>query len=163
MVKKMIALIAALVMIVTVLTGCQSAGNNAPKANPAEVVPGIMTEFEKANEGNLPVMMELDAETLQSVYAIDPAWLDAYVCRLPMMNVHATEFFIAHVKDGHMDDVKAAIEARQKALEESWSTYLPEQYDLVKASVNEVSGNYILFAVTEHQDSIKEIFTKAVK
>ena len=161
MMKKMIALAAVLVLVLA-LVGCRSAAP-APQKDPAEVIAAVNKEFLEANKDQLPAFMELDAETLQGMYGIEPEWVTAFVCQFPMMNVHATEYFVAHVADGHMDDVKAAIEARQTALETTWGMYLPEQYELVKKSETVVSGNYVLYAVTEHMDSIKGIFEKNVK
>lgn len=161
MMKRLIALVTILVLAFA-LVGCQSAAPVQQK-DPAEVVASINKEFMEANKDQLPAFMELDAETLQAMYGIEPEWVTAYVCQFPMMNVHATEIFIAHVADGQMDNVKKAIEARKESLDATWSMYLPEQYELVKNSATEVSGNYILFAVTEHMDSIKDIFNKATK
>lgn len=161
MTKRMITLIAVLALVFA-LAGCQKA-DTTTQADPAEAVASINKEFLETNADQLPAFMELDAELLKEVYGVDPEWVDAYVCQIPMMNVHATEFFVAHVKDGHMEDVKAAVEARQAALESTWEMYLPEQYELVKNSATEISGNYVLYAVTEHMDSIKGIFEKAIK
>lgn len=161
MIKRLIAL-ATVIVLALALVGCQSAAP-AQKKDPAEVVASINKEFLEANMDQLPAFMELDAETLQGVYGIEPEWVTAFVCQFPMMNVHATEIFIAHVADGQMDNVKKAIEDRKASLDATWSMYLPEQYELVKNSATEVRGNYILFAVTEHMDSIKGIFENATK
>ena len=161
MMKKLLALFAALMMLVS-LAGCQQEPA-APKADPAEVVANIAKEFIETNGENLPALMELDAEMLKDVYGVDPEWVTAFDCRFPMMNVHATEIFVAHVKDGHMEDVKKAIEARKESLDMTWSMYLPAQYELVQKSETLTSGNYILFAVTEQMDSIKTIFEKSAK
>lgn len=161
MMKRMIAL-ATVFVLALALVGCQSAAPETKK-DPAEVVASINKEFMEKHADQLPAFMELDAETLQGMYGIEPEWVTAFVCQFPMMNVHATEIFIAHVADGQMDNVKQAIEARKESLDATWSMYLPAQYELVQNSVTEVSGNYILFAVTEHADSIKEIFAGATK
>lgn len=161
MMKRILAVM-TIIAVLAVLTGCRSAAP-ADQKDPAEAVASVSKEFLEANADNLPALMELDAETLQGLYGIEPEWVTAYVCQFPMMNVHATEFFIAHVADGHMDDVKAAVEARQASLEATWEMYLPAQYELVKKSETLVSGNYILYAVTEQMDSLKGIFEKNVK
>lgn len=152
-----LALILALAM-----AGCQSA-EPATQKDPAETVGAVMQQFMDANVDQLPALLEADEETLRQLYGIEPEWVTAYDCRISMMNVHATEFFVAHVAQGHMDDVKAAIEARQAALETSWGRYLPAQYELVKDSETVVVGDYVLYAVTEHTDSIREIFEKTVQ
>lgn len=161
--KKMMTIVIALIAAI-VLCGCQPKPDtsNTP-VDPAQTVAGVMNEFLEKHQDALPAFMEVDAETLDAVYGIPSEWVDAYSCRIPMMNVHATEIFVAHAAEGHLDDVKAAIEARQKALEATWEMYLPAQYELVKSSVTEANGNYVLYAVTEHADSIKEIFNKNIQ
>ena len=161
MIKRLIAL-ATVIVLALALVGCQSAAP-AQKKDPAEVVASINKEFLEANMDQLPAFMELDAEMLQGMYGIEPEWVTAFVCQMPMMNVHATEIFIAHVADGQMDNVKKAIEDRKAALDATWSMYLPAQYELVQKSETIVKDNYILFAVTEQMDSIKGIFENATK
>ncbi len=127
------------------------------------VATAIMNEFYTANEGNLPAFMALDDDAMRDFYGMDPAWLTDYACNIPMMNVHATEIFVAKVADGQMDNVKAAIEARKTALDATWSMYLPAQYELVQKSITVEQDGYILFAVTEYTDSIQSIFEEAIK
>ncbi len=163
--RKVLSVLAlVLVFALTLLAGCQKApANNNNSVDPAQAVASIKDKFLSDNADNLPAFMELDNEMLKDFYGVDPEWLTAYVCSVPMMNVHATEFFAAHVKDGQMDNVKAAIEARKASLDATWSMYLPAQYELVQNSITEVNGSFILFAVTEHADSIKTIFAEATK
>ncbi len=160
--KKIVALIAALMVVLFALTACQSE-NKTPAVDPVKAVAAVKDEFYAANADNLPAFMELDAEMLKDFYGMDPEWLTAYVCNVPMMNVHATEIFVAHVKDGQMDNVKAALDARKASLDATWAMYLPAQYELVKNSVTMEKDGFILFAVTEHTDSIKSIFEKNTK
>ena len=89
--------------------------------------------------------------------------LDSYVAKVPMINVKATEFFIAKVKDGKMDTVKEGIAKRQADLDEQWSMYLPDQLELVQNYKLVDSGDYVMFAVTEYADDIVKAFEDAVK
>ena len=80
---------------------------------------------------------------------------------MPFMNTQATEFFMAKVSADNMDAVKAALEARQAALEEQWKQYLPEQLELVQNYKLLTAGDYILFAVSYDADGAETIFTEA--
>lgn len=156
--KRLFALILSSVMVLSLLTAC------GKKEEAKEVdIPALWTSIEESlQEGeHLPALMPLDDDTLQSLYGIDPASLDSYVARMPMMMVHATEFFLAKVKDGEMDTVKQALVDRQAALDEQWSWYLPEQYDLVKNYQLITNGNYILFCVCEDTDTVVKLFNDA--
>ena len=112
---------------------------------------------------DLPGLMDVDSETLSAIYGIDPADLVEYVCKMPMMNVQATEFFIAQVADGRMDAVKAALEARQADLEAQWSQYLPDQLELVQNYQLVTNGNYVIFAVSEYAADAVDIFNTYTK
>ncbi len=109
----------------------------------------------------LPSSMDLTGDDLKSTYGIDPADLEDYVCKLPMMSAHITEFFIAKVKDGKMDAVKAALQARQEAL--AGGFLYPSLVELVEDYKLVVNGNYILFCITENADQAVEIFDDYTK
>ena len=112
--------------------------------------------------GELPSMMELDAETMTFLYGIDANLLEGFVAKMPMMNVHATELFVAEVKDGNMDAVKAGIEKRLGDLELQWEHYLADQYELVKNAKVITSGNYILMCIGHDAAAAADAFTGAL-
>ena len=112
--------------------------------------------------GELPSMMELDAETMTSLYGIDADLLEGFVAKMPMMNVHATEYFVAQVKDGNMDAVKAGIEKRLGDLEVQWEHYLADQYELVQNAQVVTSGNYILLCIGHEAAAAADAFTGAL-
>ena len=154
--NRLFALVLTGVLALGLLTACGS------KEEAKEIdIPALWTSIEETVE--LPSMMELDDSTLKDVYGIDAADLESYVARIPMMNVHATEFFIAKVKDGRMDSVKEAIEKRQADLVTVWEQYLPEQYELVQNYKLETEGNYVLFCVCAQADEVVGLFHDAAK
>ena len=57
-----------------------------------------------------------------------------------------------------MDTVKAGVERRQADLEAQWSTYLPEQLELVQNYKLLTSGNYLFFAISYEADQVAQIF-----
>ncbi len=115
------------------------------------------------SQRELPSFQDLDDDLLSDFYGVDPADLVEYICKIPFMNTQATEFFIAQVQPGQMDTVKAALEARQAALQSQWSQYLPAQLELVENYKLVTSGDYILFAVTEYADDVVNDFNNNVK
>ena len=125
-----------------------------------DVVAAVWTDISKLN---LPKLMALDSATLSSLYGINASDLVSYQCMIPTMAVHATEFFVAEVKDGKMDAVKAGIAKRQADLVAQWSQYLPEQLELVENYKVVTSGNYILFAVSDQVDQAVSIFNGYTK
>lgn len=152
--NRLFALILSLAMLLSLLTAC------GKKEEEKDVdLSALWTSIMESVE--MPSLMELDDETLQLVYGIDPADLESYVARMPFMNVQATEFFLARVKDGKMDTVKEAIEGRQADLVELWSRYLPDQFELVKNYQLVVNGSYVLFCVCGDPDTAVKLFNEA--
>lgn len=111
----------------------------------------------------LPAFMDVDDDLLSALYGIDAADLDSYAGKIPMMNVQATEFFIAKVKSGKMDAVKSGIAQRQSDLDEQWGSYLPEQLELVQNYKLVESGDYVMFAITEYADDMVKAFEDCTK
>ena len=130
---------------------------------PAPTVSVVASIWADISKNELPTLTDLDADLLSSIYGIDASDLEEYICKMPLMNVQATEFFIAKVKDGKMDTVKKALQAHQADLEEQWSQYLPAQLELVKNYKLVTSGSYVLFAVTEYADSTVTAFNTYTK
>ena len=114
-------------------------------------------------QNELPMLTDLNDATLQAVYGINAADLEAYICKMPAMDTQATEFFLAKVKDGKLDTVKAAVEQRQADLVQQWSQYLPEQLELVENYQLVTNGNYILFAIGECAEDAVDAFNTYTK
>lgn len=114
-------------------------------------------------EQDLPALMDLDDSLLSDLYGIDAADLDEYVAKMPLMDVHATEFFIAKVQPGKMSTVKDSISARLADLKAQWERYLPEQLELVNNAQVVESGDYILFCVAEDAQGAVELFQDYTK
>ena len=154
--NRLFALILASAMVLSLLTAC--GGDKKEEKNVD--IPELWASMEENLE--LPMMMELGDDELDFLYGMKASdLLESYVARVPMMNVHATEFFLAKVKEGKMDDVKSALENRQANLTQQWSQYLPDQYALVKDYQLVVNGNYVLFCIAEDADSVVNAFNEA--
>ena len=111
----------------------------------------------------LPSTMELTPQDLENTYGISQDQYEEFVCQYPLMNVTATEILIIKPAEGQEDAVKQAIEARQKALEEQWSMYLPAQLELVENYKLAEAGGYILFCVAEDSEGVVNAFSSAAE
>lgn len=131
-----------------------------PEKPQAAGVDSIWADISKLD---LPSLNPMDDATLSALYGISAADLEEYVFMMPLMNVQATEFFIAKVKDGKMDAVKAGIAKRQADLDAQWAHYLPDQYELVKNYKLVTNGNYVIFAISGLADDAVSIFNSYTK
>ena len=156
--KKILALFLSAVLLLTLLSACGGNENS-------DVTINLDTLWDKITAlGEMPMLMDVPEEYLAEAdnYGIDTADLEDYIAKMPGMMVHATEFFIAKVKDGKMDAVKAALESRQAKLDAQWALYLPDQHELVKNYKLTTNGSYIFFAVSEYAEQAEKLFNDAI-
>lgn len=179
--RKIIAMMMTFVVVGS-LVGCgQSDTQQAPETevvtpedNPGEELEQDTVDTATSELGNLvetitegvelPNQIAMLPEMFADTYGIDTNLLKDYYVSISMMNVQATEIAIFELKDEKdADIVMEGIEKRQKGLEEQWSSYLPEQYELVKNYKVEQKGNKILFVISEQADKIVDNFNNADK
>ena len=137
--------------------------NPTPTPESKPQTSAVQSTWNDISKLSLPNLTAMDDATLFAMYGINASDLEEYVCMMPLMGVHSTEFFIAKVKDGKMDTVKAGIAKRQADLDAQWSQYLPEQYELVKNYKLVTNGNYVLFAISEYAGDAVTIFNSYTK
>jgi hypothetical protein len=88
--------------------------------------------------------MELSEDDISSYLGIESSEYTAAVCEIPMMNVHATEVVLFQYEtDSQKANIQSALDTRLKQLENTWSQYLPDQYDLVK-NRTEIDANHVV-------------------
>ena len=137
--------------------------NPTPTPESKPQTSAVQSTWNDISKLSLPNLTAMDDATLFAMYGINASDLEEYVCMMPLMGVHSTEFFIAEVKDGKMDTVKAGIAKRQADLDAQWSQYLPEQYELVKNYKLVTNGSYVLFAISEYAGDAVTIFNSYTK
>lgn len=104
---------------------------------------------------NLPGMMEVDDTILKDIYGLQPEDVEQYAIAFPMMNVHASEIIMIKAKAGKEEIVQKALDARMQTLEDTWATYLPDQYELVKKHQTITKDQVFVIIVAEKADEIK--------
>ncbi|MBQ9118489.1 MAG: DUF4358 domain-containing protein [Lachnospiraceae bacterium] len=125
---------------------------DAPEETPAAdfSVVELMNSVITTAGANLPGMMQGGEMELTELYTIDAAAVTEYGIYIPMMMVHATE--LAIFKAAGEENVQAVVDGinhRVEYLTDMWSTYLPDQFELVENHKVVTQGEYVLFIVAE--------------
>lgn len=117
----------------------------------------IMGSYEAESENSFT---QVDDKIVEEQYYIDPDDLISYKGAISNIDVQADEHFVAEVKPGKMDDVKAGLEKRAEDLNRAWSERddMPQAYDVVKNYQIIEMGDYIYFGVADNIDSKVDIF-----
>lgn len=153
--KKMMVLM-LMVVLAMVVSACSDKENTTTieaSKSAKEMVDQMVTEVEQ------PALMELSEEELQNLYNIDPAKLEEYSVRIPMMNVKTNEIAVLKVKDAaDIAEVEAAIKTRAENVIQSFEHYLPDQYEIAKNYQIVVKGNYVLFVISDRADDLIKVY-----
>ena len=108
-------------------------------------------------------MMEVTKENVKDTLNIYPASLDEFLMETPMMIVQSNTYIIVRPASGKEQEVKDAINAYMKRLEEQWKTYLPDQYELVKNRKEEKLGDYLIYIVSSDNEKVFNTIKASVK
>lgn len=157
--KRLITLISALLIVFT-FGGCVKKGDEgAIKDIPVADIIAAIEEKVDLNIVNLP-----KDETLEKNYYINPEDVVEAEIKTAMMNVKSNELAIIKVKDSSkVEDIKKSVEKHGEDLDKQWSSYLPDQYELVKNRKIKAIGNYVILIIDKEADQIEEIIESKLK
>lgn len=114
--------------------------------------------------GNYPFnemsTVDITTDLLGSLYGINTENVENAVGKMPMMNVQASMYVLIQAKEGTVDTVKAELENYATQYEQQWSTYLPEQYELVQNRKIGTVGNVVYMIIAESADTLEQEITK---
>lgn len=143
------------IVLILALSAC---GSN--KAAPIESTVPVKEMVDKMiTEIKQPALMELDTDAVKQQYHFDPALLEEYTARVPMMNVKTNEISVFKVKDAKdIPTIETAIKQRAADVQKQFETYLPDQYENAKNYKLVTKGNYLLFVISEKADELVKSF-----
>ncbi|SFF19294.1 protein of unknown function [Paenibacillus catalpae] len=155
--KKPMFLLLFTVLLSLMLSACSNGGNNSksPETSltPKEMVEKLVQPYEQ------PPQAELDPEGVKNLYHLDPALLEAYSIKTPLMNIKTNEVAVLKVKDAKdMETVQKAVEQRAADVQKQFESYLPDQYENAKNYKTAVKGSYLLFVMDEQADEMVTAF-----
>ena len=99
---------------------------------------------------------------LEDFYTISESDLEDFVLYMPEMSTNIEEIFIAKVKSGKLDSVKAACEERQGMMAADAALY-PATGGYVASYQLVTEGDWILFCICGNPDSAVTAFRDALK
>lgn len=153
--KRMI-LALVLLLLLAFAAGCKQ------QSNVTMDIHAVWNDMQQTIE--MGMMQELDDELLTTLYPELPMdQVTDHVVQISLVNIRATEIALFEaVDEAAAQEIKTAVATRKENLEANWSTYLPDQYELVKNSTVDVYGKYVVFIVGEFEAQAKEIVNKAI-
>lgn len=113
--------------------------------------------LEKIKECKTPIFGSLETiriEDLQERFGINSENIDEILMKTPLMLVDSNTYIIVKPKRGKDNDVKKEFDNYMKSVEDQWSMYLPDQYELVKSRIETRIGDYLIYIVSNDNDRV---------
>ena len=146
-------------LLIIILIALKFTGNRVSNADFKDVKNAV----EKTVKDD-DTVLDGDNVMVKRLYGIDPADYDGIMLKYPSTNMNVNEVFLVKLKDvKQQDQILEAVEKRLETQKNNFENYGTNQYSILKKSVTDVQGNYIMFVVNEKTDPIVKAFEKSLK
>lgn len=113
------------------------------------------------NTADLTNMVEGDVQRLRKLYYINKKDIEDFIFFAPKTNMDASEILIIKAKSQEdLIEIKEKVEGRLEKSANSFESYRPDQYELIKNKVLKVKGNYLILIVSQEASEIDKIIEK---
>ena len=147
-------LVATLLVTTLITAGCGV--NNDKSVDQIENSMKKEVKFEKMEKG--------DSKSLKRFYKLNANDYDGFILYTPQSTMDVNEVLIVKVKDkSQIESLEDSIDSRINYQLESFSGYGPEQCALVNDYELKTKGEFVIFAVSENANQIKEAFLDSIK
>lgn len=152
--------ILSVLLIVLLLVGC-SATNSSDKIALSDVETKIIDLKDSSGDYLFDSLFTLgDAELVANGF--DSAILQEYLFQIPLINVEANMYLILKPVAGKESDVDAQIQNYVTSYNDLWSTYLPDQYDMVKNALTTTYLGYKIYIVSADNQAVLDLIKTCV-
>lgn len=114
-------------------------------------------KIENTDEFDFDKMQNIDGETASATFLIDSSKIKDIIGKSPIINTKAFMYVVIKAENENLQEIKMALESHGTEYEKVWSTYLPDQYELVKNRKIGIKGNYVYMIISENPDKIVEL------
>ena len=151
--KKVISIVSAFVLCLAIFTGC-----GAKEVKLSEVMDKINSDF------SLSLQKLESADELNRYYSIDTADVKQFAAEIDPNNNAPVEIVLIEAVDADAATrVESALTTRYNAIYSQYSSYTPEQLDMVKACKVTKDGNFVSMIVADKGSEMLDVFYSYVK
>ena len=151
--KKIIALILALVLACTCFAACSAEdGKVTDEGNTEAVVKDVsaaalLDEVKNVLGDYYGADADIPAEFLADTYGVKAEWVEEYAAQMPMISFRIDTYMVIKAKDGHVEDVEKALTDYHTYQVENSMQY-PMNVPKLKAAQVAKIGNYVFYILT---------------
>ena len=151
LVVSIIVLVIAGVCILVILSRNKNESKNVPVNISLEE---LDKKIEESGEYDLSKMQVINKEYAVSTFLLDVSKIQDIIGKSPIINTKSSMYVIIKTDENNLQEVKMALESYAVEYENQWSTYIPDQYELVKNREIGIKGNYVYMIISEKPEEI---------
>ena len=158
--NKKLPIILVISIIVLVITGICififiSNDKNESKNIPVSIsLEELNKKIEESGKYDLSKMQVIDKGYAVSTFLIDEDKIHDIIGKSPIINTKSSMYVVIKTDENNLQEVKMSLESYGREYENQWSTYLPDQYELVKSREIGIKGNYVYMIISENPEEI---------
>ena len=150
--KRIIALVIAAIMSVSVLAGC-GGGSDLNK---------VMSDINSTYSLNLKTLESKD--DLSKYYSIKPESVKQFAAEIDSNNNAPVEIIMVEATDANAaTEIEKALAARYNSIVSQYASYTPETLDMVKNCKVTKDGNYVSLIVADNAAEILQKYQDSIK
>ncbi len=151
--KKSISLLAIVVMCLAIFAGC---GSSSADLN--EVMSKINSDY------NLSLEKLSSVDDLNTYYNIDTADVKQFAAEMDSTNDAPQEIVLVEAVDSAAADrIEQSLTTRYNSIYQTYSSYSPEQLDMVKGCKVTKDGNFVSLIVANDAEGMLKVYYDYVK
>ncbi len=116
----------------------------------------VLEEIQNTKEPLFPAMSKVEKESLELTLGIKEEEVEEVLFKMPMMMTNSATYIIIKPTEGNKEIVEEKVNTYMENLEQNWSTYLPDQYELVKDRTEEEIGEYLVYIISNDNEKVLE-------
>ena len=109
-------------------------------------------------------LISLSDKVAGNYYDLEIDGLEGYVIFVSSTSATTNELAVFHCADSSaLEATKSAVEARMKDQREAYENYIPDELLRLDNALVKTSGNYLLFSVSDDNETVEKLFDEALK
>lgn len=105
---------------------------------------------------------ELSLKDFIKQFSLEEKYIAKYQAVVPSKKQESSLYVIVRPKDGKTEAVKKRLDQYMKEYEKKWSTYLPQEYELIKNRMETEVGSYLVYIISRDNATVLNTIKSAV-
>ncbi len=105
---------------------------------------------------------ELSLEDFTKQFSLKEKEISEYQAVVSSKKEESSMYIVIRPRDGKVEPVKKRLDQYMKEYEKKWSTYLPEEYNLIKNRMETEVGSYLVYIISRDNEAVLNTIKNAV-